>query len=124
MKLTGTVSALTARIPLTFVLKSGDEKTLDVVLDTGFLGGLALPQGEIEQLSLSFFGETEATLADGTTLVTYVYEARIRWGQDTLRVATLAMGDIPLIGTSLLQDCNVNINFVEDGNVEITPLNP
>jgi clan AA aspartic protease len=122
MKLTGTVSGLTARVPLTFILPNAKEQTLDFVLDTGFLGGLALPQANIDDLGLALFGETEATLADGTTLVTYVYEARIRWGQNTMRVATLAMGEIPLIGTSLLEGYNVNLDFVENGLVEITAI--
>jgi clan AA aspartic protease len=121
MKLTGTVSGLTARIPLTVILPHHEE-TLDFILDTGFLGGLALPETEIERLGLSLFGETEATLADGTTLVTYVYEARLRWGTDIMRVATLAMGEMPLIGTSLLEGCNVNLDFIENGNVTITLL--
>jgi clan AA aspartic protease len=122
MKLIGTVSNLVAKVPLTFMLSNQTETTFAFVLDTGFLGGLALPQAEIDRLGLTLFGETEATLADGTSLVTYVYEAKIQWGQNILRVATLAMGDMPLIGTSLLENCNVNLDFVEGGKVEITAL--
>lgn len=122
MRVSGSVSALSAQISLVFVLADGSHQEILFVVDTGFLGALALPKADLMRLGLAIFGQTEATLADGSVCTTLVYEARVIWGQDILRVAALEMGDRPLLGTALLENCYLGIDFTEGGIVQITPL--
>lgn len=75
MRLSGSVSALSAEIPLVVLPPSGEPEELVSLIDTGFLGALALPEPTIEALGLRFLGQTEATLADGSTRVSVVYKA-------------------------------------------------
>lgn len=122
MRISGSVSALSAEVTLSLVLSEGNRRDVVFVVDTGFLGALALPEAELERLGLRVFGQTEATLADGSSCTTLVYEARVAWGEGVLRVAALAMGDRPLLGTALLEECHLGIDFTEGGTVQITPL--
>ena len=98
MRLSGHVSALSAEVALVVLPPSGESEALVFLIDTGFLGALALPEPTIEALGLRTLGQTEATLADGSVRVSVVYEARLAWGEGVLRVAALAIGDRPLVG--------------------------
>ncbi|WP_395139672.1 clan AA aspartic protease [Armatimonas sp.] len=122
MRISGSVSALSAEVTLSLVLSTGNRRNVAFVVDTGFLGALALPEADLERLGLRVFGQTEATLADGSSCSTLVYEARVAWGEGVLRVAALAMGDRPLLGTALLEECHLGIDFTEGGTVQINPL--
>jgi clan AA aspartic protease len=122
MRISGQVSSLSAEVGLSLLLGDGTRPEISFLVDTGFLGALALPETDIAALGLRVFGQTEATLADGTVRATLVYEARLVWGEGVLRVAALAMGDRPLLGTSLLEACHMGIDFTEGGAVTITPL--
>ncbi len=73
MRISGSVSALSAEVTLSLVL----------------------PEADLERLGWRVFGQTEATLADGSHCTTLVYEARVVWGEGVLSVAALAMGDRP-----------------------------
>lgn len=121
MRLSGSVSALSAEVELVLLLPSGVPQERVFLIDTGFLGALALPEPMIETLGLRPLGQTEATLADGSVRVSVVYEARLVWGEGVLRVAALAMGDRPLLGTALLEGLHLGIDFIEGGTVTLTP---
>jgi predicted aspartyl protease len=73
-------------------------------------------------LGLRILGQSEATLADGSVRVSFVYEARLVWDDSVLRVAVLSMGDRPLLGTAILEGLHLGIDFIEGGAVTITPL--
>ena len=122
MRLSGSVAALSAEVELMLLLPSGSSLPLSFLIDTGFLGGLALPEETIQTLGLRPLGQTEATLAGGSVRVSMVYEARLAWDAGVLRVAALAMGDRPLLGTALLEGLHLGIDFIEGGAVTLTPL--
>jgi hypothetical protein len=48
--------------------------------------------------------------------------ATIDWHDQDLSVSVLAMGGKPLLGTSLLNQCRLLIEFVENGSVELEKL--
>ena len=118
----GRVSELTAEIAISFTLPEGRRAAIAFVIDTGFLGGIALPEETLVALGFPLFGKTNAILADGTIRATPVYDTRIVWGESTKRVAALAMGDRPLLGTALLEECRLEVEFTEGGAVRISPL--
>lgn len=122
MRLSGSVSALSAEVALIVLPPLGAPQELVFLIDTGFLGALALPEPTIEALGLPVLGQTEATLADGSVRVSVVYEARLSWSESVLRVAALAMGDRPLLGTALLEGMHLGVDFTEGGVVTISPL--
>jgi clan AA aspartic protease len=122
MRVSGSVSAMIAEVALVVLPPSLAPQELVFLIDTGFLGALALPETTIEALGLRILGQTEATLADGSVRISVVYEARLSWGESVLRVAALAMGDRPLLGTALLEGVHLGIDFIEGGAVTISSL--
>nr|WP_202895923.1 clan AA aspartic protease [Iningainema tapete] len=87
------------------------------VVDTGFEGFLTLPPAAIAKLGLTYVTRINANLADNSNVATNVYLATILWNGLERNVAVLAMGRRPLIGTALLQDYHLSIDFYEGGTV-------
>ncbi len=55
--------------------------------------------------------------ANDSNVVTNVYLTTIVWNGVERDVAVLEMGRRPLIGTALLEDCHLSIDFCEGGTV-------
>jgi clan AA aspartic protease len=115
----GAVRNLEAIVPITFHLTNQQIITIEFVVDTGFAGALTLPHTTIATLGLPYLQEMTASLADDNSVKTDVHVATILWGSSEKRVAVLAMGQRPLLGTSLLSDQNLNVDFNENGSVII-----
>jgi clan AA aspartic protease len=113
----GTVSRLQARINLTIYSANQSEMEIECVIDTGFEGFLTLPAAIVETLELPYFMDIKANLADDSDVKTDVYLATILWGGVDRVVPVLALGRRPLLGTALLQDLNLSIDFYEGGTV-------
>jgi clan AA aspartic protease len=113
----GTVVGLQARINLLICLPGQADVAVDCVVDTGFEGFLTLPLATIAELSLSYAGRIDANLADGSNVSTDVYWATIRWRGVEREIAVLGMGHRPLIGTALLEDSHLSIDFCDGGTV-------
>ncbi len=96
------------------LLLQGRQIKIQFVVDTGFDGALTLPAQAIAALNLSFYQRISANLADDSNFMVDVYRATILWHGQTLDVAVLAMGQRPLLGTSLLNGSDLHIHF-EDG---------
>lgn len=94
----------------------------DVVLDTGFTGELTLPPAAITALALPLDHYRPATLADGSITLMTVYKAVVEWDGTARSVDVLESEGIPLLGTSLLDGCEVLIEFKEGGRVVVTRL--
>lgn len=62
--------------------------------------------------------------ADNSNVATDVYLATILWNGVERNVTVLAMGRRPLIGTALLQDCHLGIDFYEGGTVRVDVILP
>ena len=119
--MTGTIREMQLMLPVVFVLPDGSQVTRELVLDTGFTGGLALSADMIEELRLPFFQRLEAELADGNSSPYSTHHATIRWHDKTLEVVTYAIGERPLLGTALLKGSTLNADFTENVNFTLEP---
>lgn len=90
---------------------------IECVVDTGFAGFLTLPPAVIADLGLSFLININANLANNSSVETDVYLATIVWNGIERNVAVLGMGHRPLMGTALLEDSHLSIDFCEGGTV-------
>jgi clan AA aspartic protease len=118
----GSVYQMEVRLNVTFRLLNQPDVALEFVVDTGFAGALTLPVTTVAALKLPFLQEMTANLADDNSVKTDVHVATILWEGEERRVAVLAMGSRPLLGTALLGDQELVVQFVEDGLVTINPL--
>jgi clan AA aspartic protease len=89
------------------------------VIDTGFTGGLTLPQNVIADLELTWFTQQEAFLGDGSRRTFDVYRGTVIWdGQ--LRVIEINASDTaPLVGMALLEGFELRVQAYEGGSVAI-----
>lgn len=113
----GTVVRLQARIGVIFRLTDYPDIEIQCVVDTGFEGFLTLPPAAVAQLGLPYLIKINANLANNSSVETDVYLATIIWNGVERNVAVLAMGSRPLIGTALLKDYHLSIDFYEGGTV-------
>lgn len=98
---------------------AGQEQEIDAVIDTGFNGFLTLPPMLVADLGLPVVGDGEAVLADGREASFNVYGITVLWGGLPRYVETGAVGDEALVGMSMLNRHNLNINMESGGRVLI-----
>jgi clan AA aspartic protease len=89
---------------------------INCVINTGFEGALALPAAAISKLQLPYVMSINTNLANNEDFVTPVHRATVVWDGVELEVPVLAMGIRPQIGTLLMNNCNLNIDF-SDGSI-------
>lgn len=90
---------------------------IECVVDTGFEGFLTLPTTIILDLGLPYIAPIDANLADNSRITTNVHQGSILWHGVERVIPVLAMGRRPLIGTALLEDYHLSIDFCEGGTV-------
>ena len=118
----GTIVGLQAEVRVTLILPDRRSVEITCVVDTGFAGALTLPLGAIEKLSLlPFVIQMNANLADDSNVMTPIHRATIVWHGVEQDIA-VAMGRRPLLGTALLENSNLNIDFYEGGTVIVDEL--
>jgi clan AA aspartic protease len=117
--ISGTVSRHRAYVPLTLRGPSGQQGDADFVLDTGFTGFLTLPPSACAALALPFDHLQPSFLADGTQVMLDVHIATVLWDGMEQEVKVLAMEGAPLLGMSLLEGHDIQIQAVEGGLVTI-----
>lgn len=71
----------------------------------------------VADLGLPYVVEITANLANDSTVATNVHEATIVWNSIQRQIVVLGMGRLPLIGTALLEDYHLSIDFCEGGTV-------
>lgn len=99
--------------------RDGREHELEVVIDTGFNGFLALPPSTISRLGLAFAGPTNAILGDGSGAQLSVYEAVVVLDGREVDVELLAVDSGPLAGMSLLYGFDLRMEVMEGGRVTL-----
>ena len=110
------------RLSILFRLPNQPTLSIEFVVDTGFEGALTLPPAAVTALNLTYVVDIVVNLADGSQRKVGAYQATITWdGQDT-DVAVFAMGDRPLLGTSLLDGFNLSVDFADGGAITIQRL--
>ncbi|HEX3130940.1 MAG TPA: clan AA aspartic protease [Thermoanaerobaculia bacterium] len=100
----------------------GREQTIEVVIDTGFNGHLTLPPHLIEAFGLPFRRNSRAVLGDGSTITFDVHEALILWGGRQRRIPVDSADTEPLLGMSLLDGHELNVQVIPNGEALIKPL--
>lgn len=98
--------------------------TLEVVVDTGFTGSLALPGSIILELGLEGAGRRQVTLADGQTIQTPAYIARLLWHGQPIDVRVPMMDNAPMVGAELLTGSRLIIDWWDGGDVIIEERTP
>jgi len=103
------------------VIGTREDVTITPTIDTGFDGQLCLPVEIAIQLGLELVSRVSVELADGSRQKTLVFSGTIEMGdQEVEAEIILTESDDPLIGTGLLRDMVLNIDFGER-RVEILP---
>jgi len=100
----------------------GASLTLDVIIDTGFSGLLALSPLLVASLGLPRQSGGRAVMADGNPVQFEVFAAEIEWDGNWRMISVFALGNEPLLGMKLLDGHELRIAVNTGGVVEITPL--
>jgi clan AA aspartic protease len=110
------ILALTLRLP------NGSSLPIEFVIDTGFTGYLSLPLEAVSLMGLPFRHDTAANLADDSEVLMPVHEATILWDGEEREVLIVAAGKRPLLGTALLDEQELVIQFTDGGLVTVDAL--
>ena len=113
----GIVVGIQARMGIILYPPGRAEIEIECVIDTGFEGFLTLPPTVVAELQLPYVAPINANLADNSRIVTNVHQGTILWNGVERVIPVLAMGRRPLIGTALLEDYHLSIDFCEGGTV-------
>ncbi len=111
-----------AIVSLTFLLGNSSTFPIEFVVDTGFTDHLCLPPEAVNLLRLPFLYNLPANLADNSSVFLPVHQATIFWDGVERDVRVFVTGRRPLIGTALLDDQELMIQFTEGGLVTIDEL--
>jgi clan AA aspartic protease len=121
----GVVNAnLEATLRLTLRGPSGQTRRVNAVIDTGFDGWLSLPPAVITHLGLSWQRRGRAVLADGNASVFDIYAGGVLWDGRMLAIPIDEADTIPLVGTALLAENELRVEFRPRGKVTINRLAP
>ena len=85
---------------------------------------MTLPPTLISALGLRWQSVGRGTLADGSTCLFDVYEAKVLWDRRMLRVLVSEADTDPLVGMELLIGYELNIKVKKRGKVTIKRLSP
>ena len=111
-----------ALVPVDINDGNGRAHRLEVILDTGFTGHLALPREFIRVLDLPFVGQRTFELASGEHYEFAAYLATVSW-HGRLRDALVLQSDsVPLLGMTLLWGSRVAVDALDNGAVTIEEL--
>ena len=92
--------------------RNGTYANVTTWIDTAFDGHLVLSLELIMELQLDSLVETEAILADGSRVTLNTFLCYVEWfGQQVVTQVIANDGRFPLLGTGLLQDCVLHIDY-------------
>lgn len=73
-------------------------------------------------MGFPFIYDMYANLADNSNVILPVHQATIIWNGEEREVNVLATGRLPLLGTALLDEHEIVIQFTQEGLVTIEEL--
>lgn len=92
---------------------NGEYREVTVWIDTAFDGHLVFSRNLIEEFGLESLVETEAILADGSTVSLETFVCFVEWFGERIAVQVIANeGKLPLLGTGLLEGRKLSIDYV------------
>lgn len=99
------IKRITSRFPYLYLelqVRQRKEK-LEVLLDTGFDGDIAIPKGMLTNGDVPD-GLLPWKLADGSKIIAAAYIGRVKIGQmPPMTVTVITLGDEPLIGQGIIK---------------------
>lgn len=95
---------------------------IEAAIDTGFTDNLLLPNTILEAIGAERLQDTQVILANGAEDVMGVYAVEIEWFGAWYGLRVFAADADALIGVGLLKGCELRIEIVPGGSVEVTPL--
>ncbi len=123
--ITGVVNAdLEATLRLTVRGPSGQIQKIRAVVDTGYNGCLTLPSAIIALLGLSWHRRGRVILADGSETDLDIYLGPVVWDRRKRVIPIDEADTTPLVGTGLLGDHELKVEFRPRAKVTIKPLGP
>lgn len=111
-----------AIITIPFRIPNRADFPIEFVIDTGFTDELCLPPEAVALLNLPFKHDMRVNLADNSRVILPVHKAIILWNGEEREARVFATGRRPLIGTALLGEHELVIQFTEGGLVTIDKL--
>jgi predicted aspartyl protease len=97
-------------VPFISIPISGQE--WQATIDTGFNGELELPEGLRSSITIPYIGQTRFSLAAGQTSIEDTYLVNFPFdGKVLVAEATFTPGSDILIGTGLIRDYKLIVNF-------------
>jgi clan AA aspartic protease len=120
--ISGIVTDRHAIVSIVFRTSFRSDLSIDFVIDMGFTDELCLPPEAVSLLGLPFKYAIPANLADNSRVLLPVHEALIIWNGEEREVSVLATGRRPLLGTALLEEYELVVQFTEGGLATIDEL--
>ncbi len=120
--ISGVVDELEARISLPVHGSNENSQEIDVVIDTGYTGGLTLRPTQIDDLQLEWQCVGRGLLADGSECLFDVFVAEVDWDQQRLRILVDEADADPLLGMKLLEGYELKMQVKPGGEVLIQRL--
>ena len=118
--ITGTVSeSLDLLVTIEISDRNGVLQALEVILDTGFNGDLALPAEIIQNLGLTYRGQTSWTLATGEEATMSNYDGVVSWHGQSRDVEFVETDSESLLGMALLIGSKITVDARIGGDVLI-----
>ena len=99
--------------------RSGQEREINAVIDTGFNGFLTLPPNLITALGLTRLSRGRAILANGAEDIFDIYGVTVLWDDQPRYVETGSVDTTPLVGMALLDGYDLHIQVMDGGRVAI-----
>ena len=109
-----------AILPITFVLHDRGRLNIEFVLDTGYTDYITLPTSAVSAMRFPFRHRVSVRLADGSRIEINVHVATIIWHGREIDVPVFATGNTPLLGTALLDACDLTIRFIDGSPVTVS----
>jgi clan AA aspartic protease len=120
--MTGRVELGEGRIRLKVVGRGGKEHEVEAVVDTGYTASLTLPPALIQALGLRWQTVDRVKLADGSTCIFDVYEAKVMWDGGMRHILVDEADTDPLLGMRLLKGHELRMQVHYRGKVTIQRL--
>ena len=121
--LTGRVNGdLQAWLTVEIMTPNGQPRPMEVALDTGFNGQIALPAITIQRLELSEESSRLAITATGDRVRLTTYYTTMMWHGEPRIIEVVEADSEPLLGMELLLGNRVTLDVLEGGPVTIYPL--
>ena len=121
--LTGRVNGnLQAWLTVEIVTPSGQPRPIEVALDTGFNGQIALPAITIQGLELSEESSRLAITATGDRVRLTTYYGTMMWHGEPRIIEVIEADSEPLLGMELPLGNRATLDILEGGPVTIYPL--